>query len=631
MAGAPEEKEELTGLEWEAEKAYIMATSPRSVFYSANNTQSSTETDDEFNWKVESSGKEAIAAADRVSSQALEGDFSAENQIKELQEKDKEKEEEIMDTVQSFKDVELEDHSPPPREKPSPSNIIVVYGPSGIGRSSLVKKLVYRSPRRFALVVSHTTRQPRADESYARDYYFVSRKDMMHKIKQGKFMEYVQIDRPDVHSYAYSEGALPPRKSYSALTPTSPIITATSSEGDLYGTTWEAFNEAQSSGKPWTIFNLSTKGAEQIKQLGVEGHYILMHHDSSEAATTLSNIQPERVIELGDKDEAFAFLENHVLSLNGQGDEGSTGAEPPLDKPTSKLEVAKNDWERVPTVQIVTKRSTRRKARKQSGSQKVTTTYVELLSHFQMSNLSPQLSSIKPEIETSRLSKFFGPPKLAKKLKGERNLIFAIALCKFNDQNPLHFRALSTVYRHLTKSSAPCPRFGPHWEDIGFQGGDPTDDLRGVGMLGVMQMVWFLETPNVRSIAGDIYRYSKDTSYPLPFCVVSLNVTRIVLQALRENCLSRECNKREQVFAVFNDLYAAIFLSFFHNWKRKCKDVMEMGNILQDVGNFAKKNVHYMIRELEGFVKDREKEIMTAGMSDVTVEPSVEFSKMEPS
>jgi hypothetical protein len=34
------------------------------------------------------------------------------------------------------------------------------------------------------------------------------------------------------------------------------------------------------------------------------------------------------------------------------------------------------------------------------------------------------------------------------------------------------------------------PRFGHHWGSIGFQGDDPATDLRGVGMLGLLQLLY---------------------------------------------------------------------------------------------------------------------------------------------
>ena len=47
---------------------------------------------------------------------------------------------------------------------------------------------------------------------------------------------------------------------------------------------------------------------------------------------------------------------------------------------------------------------------------------------------------------------------------------------------------LRTIYRQLTSTTVDCPRYGSHWETIGFQGTDPSTDLRGVGILGLVQV-----------------------------------------------------------------------------------------------------------------------------------------------
>jgi hypothetical protein len=35
----------------------------------------------------------------------------------------------------------------------------------------------------------------------------------------------------------------------------------------------------------------------------------------------------------------------------------------------------------------------------------------------------------------------------------------------------------------------PAPRFGRHWAGLGFQGDDPATDLRGAGVLGLLQLL----------------------------------------------------------------------------------------------------------------------------------------------
>ena len=39
----------------------------------------------------------------------------------------------------------------------------------------------------------------------------------------------------------------------------------------------------------------------------------------------------------------------------------------------------------------------------------------------------------------------------------------------FDNENPIHFQVLITLYKQFTGSKLDCPRYGSHWEQIGFQ------------------------------------------------------------------------------------------------------------------------------------------------------------------
>ena len=41
---------------------------------------------------------------------------------------------------------------------------MIVVGPSGVGKTTLIKKLMEKYPDKFSFSVSHTTRTPRPDE-----------------------------------------------------------------------------------------------------------------------------------------------------------------------------------------------------------------------------------------------------------------------------------------------------------------------------------------------------------------------------------------------------------------------------------------------------------------------------------
>jgi len=46
----------------------------------------------------------------------------------------------------------------------------------------------------------------------------------------------------------------------------------------------------------------------------------------------------------------------------------------------------------------------------------------------------------------------------------------SVAEGPFINNDPVHNRVLQTVYRQLTGAKFDCPRYGSHWEQIGFQG-----------------------------------------------------------------------------------------------------------------------------------------------------------------
>ncbi|KAF3643003.1 Guanylate kinase 2 [Capsicum annuum] len=70
---------------------------------------------------------------------------------------------------------------------------IVISGPSGVGKGTLISGLMKEFPSMFGFSVSHTTRTPREKEQNGFHYHFSDRSVMEREIKDGKFLEFASV------------------------------------------------------------------------------------------------------------------------------------------------------------------------------------------------------------------------------------------------------------------------------------------------------------------------------------------------------------------------------------------------------------------------------------------------------
>jgi len=66
---------------------------------------------------------------------------------------------------------------------------IVLSGPSGVGKSTILKRLMAEFPNSFGFSVSHTSRNPREGEKNGVDYHFSDKETMQAEVDQGLFIE----------------------------------------------------------------------------------------------------------------------------------------------------------------------------------------------------------------------------------------------------------------------------------------------------------------------------------------------------------------------------------------------------------------------------------------------------------
>jgi len=69
--------------------------------------------------------------------------------------------------------------------------VVVISGPSGVGKSTICHRLCERIPAEFS--VSVTTREPRPGERTARDYHYITREEFIRLRDSGQLLEWAEV------------------------------------------------------------------------------------------------------------------------------------------------------------------------------------------------------------------------------------------------------------------------------------------------------------------------------------------------------------------------------------------------------------------------------------------------------
>ncbi len=83
-------------------------------------------------------------------------------------------------------------------KKKGRGSLIVLSGPSGVGKGTICKELK-KQRKHLWLSVSMTTRKPRPNEQDGVDYYFISKEEFEEKIKNHELLEYAQVHNHDYY------------------------------------------------------------------------------------------------------------------------------------------------------------------------------------------------------------------------------------------------------------------------------------------------------------------------------------------------------------------------------------------------------------------------------------------------
>jgi guanylate kinase len=121
---------------------------------------------------------------------------------------------------------------------PDNRKIVVVSGPSGVGKTTVCERLFAEEPR-VKPCITATTRAPRKGEKDGVDYYFVTKEVFKDWIKIGEIVEYTELF------------------------------------GNFYGTPKKSIDEILNKGFT-PLLRIDVNGAKCLKELGYKGIFIFI-------------------------------------------------------------------------------------------------------------------------------------------------------------------------------------------------------------------------------------------------------------------------------------------------------------------------------------------------------------------
>jgi len=123
---------------------------------------------------------------------------------------------------------------------PPPPRPVVICGPSGVGKGTLIELLQKQFPNnKFGFSVSHTTRKPREGEENGVHYHFSTVDEMKGEIDEGKFVEYAEV------------------------------------HGNYYGTSIKSVESVQSNNLI-CLLDIDIQGAQLVKKSTLDAYYLFI-------------------------------------------------------------------------------------------------------------------------------------------------------------------------------------------------------------------------------------------------------------------------------------------------------------------------------------------------------------------
>lgn len=162
---------------------------------------------------------------------------------------------------------------------------------------------------------------------------------------------------------------------------------------------------------------------------------------------------------------------------------------------------------------------------------------------------------------------------------GYKHLFNEIEYCRldqYDSENKTHETKLLNLWTTLKRDTPLTSRVSKQWTDIGFQGDDPKTDFRGMGLLGLENLIYFAE--QYPGPAGQVLSHSLHPTYGYAFAIVGINLTSMAYHLFKDGTAKTHVynvSTSLPSMKIFHHFYCYLFIEFDRFWLLTKPNIME--------------------------------------------------------
>ncbi|KAJ9063836.1 hypothetical protein DSO57_1036806 [Entomophthora muscae] len=164
-------------------------------------------------------------------------------------------------------------------------------------------------------------------------------------------------------------------------------------------------------------------------------------------------------------------------------------------------------------------------------------------------------------LEASILHDTLGPIVGSRFLEKEMN---ELSNTKYDATNKRHEQKLLELWNALKPNEPLKDRISLQWESIGFQGRDPASDFRGMGILGLEDLLYFSKTYS--EVARAVLERSNHPTSWYSFALAGIHITAYSLELLRTRLLQMQLFQHGVSRTTCQEIYCFLFVQFDAFW-----------------------------------------------------------------